>query len=438
MRFWRWDYSYYKGHIYLYWGLLPPALLAAVKAIFRIQRGVTDDPVVFAFLAAQAIAGALLIRAMARRLTPRPPGWSVWSAMALFALAHPTPFLLARGAIYEGAIVGGSFFMVLAFASIFAGIFAERPGAGLRFITLASLFAGFAGASRANLFPVAAVTMTLAALARWRVDGGGWRRLLRSAPIAAAPLTAVTLGHMLLNRLRFDEWTEFGVKYQMGFKGLFVFEPRFSLADAFVYFLRAPSRWCHFPFITAEWGDPKNVFPTFLPVPTDYRVIEPTAGLLVMVPFLGFLLLLPFAVGLVRRLRGSTSRDDDGAGAGTAALPVAIAASTRWRWFLAVVVVATLVTLVVPLLAVTATMRYEGDFAPPLLLLAVVGGWAWLAAFRRRWARGAAAAVFILLAAAAIAAGMLMGFTGYFNHFERHNPQLLHAIQKSTRICHGP
>src|SRR5262245_43206216 len=29
MRFWRWDYSYRDGHLYIYWGLVPAALLAA-------------------------------------------------------------------------------------------------------------------------------------------------------------------------------------------------------------------------------------------------------------------------------------------------------------------------------------------------------------------------------------------------------------------------
>ena len=361
MHFWRWVYSYYRGHIYIYWGLLPPAILAAVKALFRIQRGVGDDPMVFGFLLVQGIAGALLVRAMARRLQPRPAAWAVGAAMLLVAVAHPTPYLLARGGVYEGAIVGGSAFMVLAFLCLFQSVFATRAAAGLRWLMLASLCAGFAGASRVNLLPAAAATMTVAALARWRIDGGGWQRLLRFAPLAAAPLTLVTLGHMLLNKLRFGAWGEFGQSYQMGFRW-FPFGARFLPANIFVYLFRPATRGCKFPYFTAEWGYPPDLFPGWLPLADEYRVSEPTAGLFLLVPVLWFLLALPLALAL-----GPFDR----------MTPGAIASGTRWRWFLGVLLVA--VSLVV---------------------------------------------------------GVLFGFSGYFNHFQRHNPALLQSLQGHLNVCH--
>ena len=432
MRFWRWDYSYYGGHIYIYWGLLPPALLAAVKVLFGIRHAITDDPLVFVFLLAQTIAGAFLIRALARRLAPRPPAWSVWVAMPVFAFAHPTPFLLARGAVYEGGITAGSCFMVMAFLAVVEGIFAERPGRGTRMLLLASLCTGLAGASRASLLPAAAATMTVAALARWRANGGGWRRLLCLAPLLAAPLTAVTMVHMLLNRLRFDAWSEFGQKYQMGFRW-FPFGARFLPADLYVYLFRSPSRWCRFPFITAEWGYPKDLFPRWLPVPAEYRVSEPTAGLFLLAPLLWFVLALP----LVAWLRHRRER----ALAATGAAPATARdhdTDARWRWMLAVLAASALATSVVPFLVGAATMRYHGDFAAPILLLAIVGAWRWLGLFRRRPARLAAAALFVALAMATVAGGALMGFTGYFSHFGRHNPALLQTLQKRLTVCHGP
>jgi len=428
MHAWRWDYSYYDGHIYLYWGLLPPAILAAVKALFRIERIISDDPVVFAFLTLQALVGSLLVRAMARRLTPPPPRWSVWVAMAAFAVAHPTPYLLARGAVYEGAIVAGSCFLLLALYFVFEGIFAARAGAALRGLMLGSLCAGLSGASRANLLPAAAAVMTVATLARWRGDGGGWRRLARLAPLVAAPVTLVTFGHLLVNHLRFGQWTEFGQKYQMGFRW-FPFSARFFPADAFVYLFRLPSRWCHFPFITAEWGYPKDLFPTWLPVPEEYRVTEPTAGLFVLVPMLWFLLAVPAGLGLGRLGRRSGSGGEPPAWA--------VAADPRWRWFLVVLAVAALGTLTVPLLVGIATMRYHGDFAPGLFVMACVGAWSWLAAFRRRPTRAIAIGVFLLLAAATIAAGALMGVTGYFAHFQTHNPALMKTLHR-IYVCKGP
>jgi len=432
MHHWRWDYSYYKEHIYMYWGLLPPAILALVKSVFRIQREITDDPIVLTALVLQAVAGALLVRAMAGRLTPRPPGWSVWLAMVAIAVAHPTPWLLARAGVYEGAIVGGSFFLVLAFGFVLQALFAARENAGLRWLMAASLCAGCAGASRANLLPAAAAMMTVATLGRWRTEGGDWRRLLRLAPLAAAPMTLVTFAHLLLNRLRFGEWAEFGQKYQMGNRW-FPYGKRFLPPNIFVYFFRAPSRWCHFPFITAEWGSPPGVFPKWLPVAEEYRVHEPTAGLFVMVPLLCFLLVLPMALGLARRAR----RAGGGAQDPVTAARGAVAASARWRWFVAALAIAALGTVAVPLLVGAGTMRYQGDFAPALLLMALVGAWAWLAAFRRPAARAAATAVFLLLAAATIVAGPLLGLTGYFTHFKSQNPQLMHTLQR-LYVCKAP
>ena len=421
MPFWRWDYSYFKGHIYIYWGLLPAAILATVKALFQIRRGVGDDPLVFAFLLVQALGGALLVRAMARHLLPRPPAWSIGAAMVLVAVAHPTPYLLARGGVYEAAIAGGSCFLALAFLCIFQSIFAARAAAGLRWLMLGSLCAGFAGASRTNLLPAAAATMTVAALARWQGDGGGWRPLLRLAPLAAAPLTLVTLGHLLINKLRFGAWSEFGQAYQMGFRW-FPFGARFFLANAFVYLFRPPTQGCHFPFLTAEWGNPPDLFPGWLPLADEYRVNEPTAGLFLLVPVLWFLLALPLAAALWPFNRSS---------------PGAIACDPRWRRFLAVLVVASVGTITVPLLVGAGTMRYQDDFAPALLLLAVVGAWAWLAAFRlrRRSLRASALAVFAVLAAVAMVVGVLFGFSGYFHHFQRHNPALLQSLQQHLDLC---
>ena len=424
MHFWRWDYSYYQGHIYIYWGLLPAAILAAVKALFHVQHGVGDDSLVFAFLLVQAMGAALLVRAMARHLLPRPPAWSVGTAMVLVAVAHPTPYLLARGAVYEAAIVGGSCFLVLSFLCIFQSIFAARAAPGLRWLMLGSLCAGFAGASRVNLLPAAAATMTVAALARWRSDGGGWRRLLRLAPLAAAPLTLVTLGHLLLNKLRFGAWGEFGQAYQMGFRW-FPFGSRFFLANAFVYLFRLPTQGCKFPYLTAEWGQPPGLFPGWLPLADEYHVNEPTTGLFLLVPVLWFLLALPLATALWPFDRLS---------------PGAIACGARWRRFLAVLVVAAGATGAVPLLVGAGTMRYQGDFAPALLLLAVVGAWSWLAAFRlrRRSRRALAAAVFCVPAAVTVVVGVLLGFGGYFHHFQRHNPALLQSLQQHLDLCDKP
>jgi hypothetical protein len=81
------------------------------------------------------------------------------------------------------------------------------------------------------------------------------------------------------------------------------------------------------------------------------------------------------------------------------------------------------------------TMRYEHDFASGVLLLAIFGGWRLLAAPSTPIGRRSIAWLYGTLAVATIVAGVLLGFGGYFKHFEHHNPALLHALQSARSVC---
>src|ERR1700735_5550768 len=153
MQVWRWDHVYYRGHFYVYWGLVPPALLALFKSIFHVKDLIADDVVVFGFCVGRLLAGALLIRALATRVAPRPRGWAVWLALAVFAMGHPTPYLLARGGVYEGAILGGVCFMVAGLFLALRGITAGSPGGADGWLAAASTAFGLAAGTRISLYP---------------------------------------------------------------------------------------------------------------------------------------------------------------------------------------------------------------------------------------------------------------------------------------------
>jgi hypothetical protein len=40
-----------------------------------------------------------------------------------------------------------------------------------------------------------------------------------------------------------------------------------------------------------------------------------------------------------------------------------------------------------------------------------------------------------VLAVGTIVAGGLLGFTGYFEHFKRHNPMLIHELEQALSVC---
>ena len=93
----------------------------------------------FAFFVARLVAGTLLIRDVARRANPRPPKWAVAAAMLVFALANPTPYTLARAAIYEAAIMAGVAFMTVGFYCGYRSMHAAGGRAATAWLAAASL-----------------------------------------------------------------------------------------------------------------------------------------------------------------------------------------------------------------------------------------------------------------------------------------------------------
>jgi hypothetical protein len=425
MRYWRWDYSYRNGHIYMYWGQVPAALLAAAKVVLRARAPVGDDVLVFVFLIGRLLAGTLLVRAMARRFAPAPPAWAVGLAMAVLALANPTPYMLARGGVYEAAIAGGACFMMVGLLGCFEAVFAHDERAAAGWLIAGSAAFGLAGGSRATLYPAGAAILALAAAARWRDDGAhGWnlRALARPLTCAVAPFTVLTGIHLVLNYLRYGRFAEFGQGFQMG-KG-FAMGWRFVIPNLWSYLIRPATLGCHFPFLTSLWHEKDHVplrthLPSWLPFPSNYHGGEPNAGVLLLAPFI----LLALGLLVPRRLRR------DGGDPGS---------RRRWRWAYATFGTATVAGAAPALAALASTMRYEADFASGLLLLASAGGWTLLGAAATRPARAAAASLFVALAAVTIVAGVLLGFTSYFDHFSRHNPALMARLTQRLSLCGKP
>ena len=423
MKYWRWDYSYFEGRLYIYWGLVPAALLAATKALFRIKGTVGDEVLVVAFLMGRALAGILLIRELASRRDTPPPAWAIWVAMAVFVTANPTPFLLTRAAVYEASIAAGGCFMVLGFYLALRAVYAERETAAAGWMVAASFGFGLAAGARLSLQPSVMLLLAFTALTVWRARGGGVRRLIHIAGCGATPAMLILATHFLLNHLRYGQWSEFGLKYQM--TGVpFHLGARFVIPNLYHYLLEPVTRSCAFPFLTTEWIYAKGVVPHWLPFPDDYTWEEPNAGFLILVPFTWFTL---GAVGLL--VRDSWRRSDTRA-------PTARAQLWRRRWVggaLGIWVVSASAPL---LLLFIFSMRYQADFMPAVLLMATLAGWRLLAAPACRTGRSVVAMIYLALAAATVVQGILLGFDGYLHHFEYHNPALSSWLERVLSRCH--
>jgi hypothetical protein len=448
--YWARDLSYYRAHYYLYWGPMPALLLTAVKVVMRIHSVVGDQYLCFASYVLYLLAGMVLIVRMARRLFPSAPFALTVMGILAYALANPTPYLLATPGVYQTAIVAAQAFLVTGLALAFEAIYLTarrraragllcgagvawamaiccRASVGIPVLALA-LVTLVAARRAARSAPAAGAIEGAAALPAWLV------RLTRFVGIADAawlvlPIIAGSLGLLLYNKLRFHAWLDFGQRYQLNDPGLrFRASLSYIWPNIYSYLLRPLVRSCHFPYAKTIWDIGGKAFPKGWVLPPGYMTAEPVAGIL---PTTCWSLLAPVGWwaglrALWRARRAAAGGFDDGqrqAGIGLA-------------W--AALSFATLATLTaLPWLAVFATtMRYVADVSTGLLLSGTLGAW-WLYDLTRgrRALRVLVVVVIVVLALITAVIGALLGYSGYIEHFHRFNPEYMDRLEANWSVC---
>ena len=321
--------------------------------------------------------------------------------------------------------MGGAFFMLAGPACALRAMFAADARAALRWLVAGSVALGLAGGTRISLLPVIVVLAVVAGLVRWRIDGGG-RPLLRAAGRRgrAGGARAGALRAQLPALRRMDRVRR-ALPDGLGDEG----EPALRVRGRVDLLLRAPvTLACKFPFLFAHWKTVHGLNASLVPVarrPQPRRAINrPVRGRVVRVARRRLRPNRPDRPSPARSGRRHARRRR----AGRAVAPA------RWIWLGPL-----LYTLggVAPVLMLFATtMRYELDFSSGLLLLSALAGWRLLALPASRAGRRAVGGrSSSLLAAVTIAAGLLLGYGGYFNHFGRHNPALIRGLEKALSVC---
>ena len=417
------DLSLYKGKYYIYWGPFPSLALLAVKAILRIKKPLGDQYPCFAFYTIYLGAGALLLHRMARRLFPGLPYYFVLMAIAVFAFASPTPYLLATPGIYEAAIGGAQAFLLVGLVFAFGGLGGFRPYSRLRLVA-AGLAWSSAIACRVSVGPTVLLLALLTALIPRR-SGRRWLGALVDLTCLSAPV-ALTVGALLLyNKVRFDSWFEFGTGVQlntMHYRGSI----DYVAPNLYSYFLRWPVFSCTFPFFTAPWNLGQPAFPKHYEIPEGYWVQEPVVGMLRVVPWAW---LAP--LGLVFAARAAWPRFVP------APVPTSGAPSRSSLWCAGAFAILAAVTALPFVATFGATMRYLGDVTAGFVLFATWGAWALYQHIRRRkWLRRGYGTVLTVLAVGTVALGLVFGFQGYGGHFKLYNPGLHEKLVAKLSRCH--
>ena len=377
------DLSYYKGKLYLYFGVTPALLLfwpwTALTGYYLFQRYA-----VAIFCAVGFLAGAAILRALGRRYFPEVGGAVVAAGVLALGLASGVPIMQQRAEFYEVAVSCGYTLIMLALGAVWLAL--HDPSRRGWWLAAASLALGLAVGARPFLLLGAPILLVPLALAWRQQSPAGPRRPPWSLLVAALlPLVLCGLGLMLYNYLRFDDPFEFGQRYQLAAQRQDtgrLFSLHYLWFNFRVYFLE-PVRWSrHFPFA----GD--IVSPA---VPPGHGMVEDAFGALTNIPVVW----LALAVPLVWRGRAAEAR-------------------TVLRGFVAAVALLFVACASVLCLFYLNCIRYEVEFLPTLVLLAVLGilGVERTLAGRPRW-RLVARVGWGLLLSFSVAFNLLAGLDRY-------------------------
>ncbi len=410
-----WDTTLYNGKFYLYWGPVPAVLAILMNLVTR--QPVSDAWLVFLFVSGTVLFSILLLRKLFQ--DDRFPGWVFWGGVLASAVNIPLIWLFTHPAYYEASIVGGQFFMMAGFFLLYLAFRSSKVHTW--YVFFSALAFGLAGGTRISLLPS---VIFLAFLILLRVYLRKDRNLRASAPAFAAtliPLAVIALSLMAYNYDRFGSIFEFGHRFQL--TGLAMTEDygdqtsiHYVIPSIYSYFFRPPAVHGQFPFITVP-AIKERMWPFFINPPENYYYAEPLAGLLLVVPLIGFT-----AVLLLRSfwllLNGDVSLKN-----------VRYAENGTLLWFGASLLGYILIQTAVLLVFVSTSMRYLVDITPALIVLSSLFVGLHIRSFEENvyWVK-AIKYLWLLTALLTVIAGFLIGLTGGQNNFLNKNPQLYQQL----------
>ena len=306
-----WDYAFYRGHWYSYFGVIPAIILfVPYQALSHVIDGMPamlpSASAVLVFLFGFVLFGSLLTIRMLRRVAPNCSVAAMSMALVAMLLGSNVGYLWLRTNFYSVPIAASLMFTTLGLW-LWAG--AERPKGSRRLwhvgdapgLSLPRLACGAACiAANAGCRPTFALSALLIFPMFWRQirqmarlvrTRKATRQLLAGPAAVVLPAIAVVIPVCVYNALRFSSLFNFGNSYQITVNDMTSYsEPVANIPWIIGYYLLLPPRLqSTFPFVAIN--------PTPLP---HWGFAEPmVAGLFAICP----MALLAFLIPLLRRHR---------------------------------------------------------------------------------------------------------------------------------------
>jgi tetratricopeptide (TPR) repeat protein len=403
------DLSYYNGKLYLYYGVTPALVLfwpyAALTGHYLFHK-----QAVVIFCSLGFLASVALLCALRRRYFPEVSGLVVAGCALALGWANCIPAMLQRPDVYEVAISCAYAMVMLALVGIWGAL--HDPARRCWWLAAASLAYGLAVGARPNVL-FGAVILLVPVVHAWGSAPEHDRWLLAAAVV---PISLIGSGLMFYNYLRFDSPFDFGMSYALAGVRERALPHMFSLQYLWfnfrVYFLQ-PLHWHgSFPFVDDI---------TVPPAPAGQLGVANPFGVLTNLPLVWLAAAAPLA------WQGRTPGE-------LSALRLLIAALAALFGVFALTIC----------LYTYADLRYQVDFVPVLVLLAVCGvlGLERAMVTKPRW-RGGARWAWITALFFSLVVSLLVSTLRYaeeqFNAgmFERYmgrDKEAIDCIEKGLRI----
>jgi tetratricopeptide (TPR) repeat protein len=327
------DLSYYRGRLYLYFGVAP-ALLLFIPWHLLTGGWLPHWVAVVILCSGGLLVNLSLVRAVRAGVFPGSPRWMAAACTLILGLGSYAPVLLARGDMWEIPIAFN--YLAVSAALRFLWEALHKPRRRAWWIALASASLGAAFASRFTVLPAAAMLAVPFLVPETRRGAINW-------VAAAVPLALCMGGVALYNELRFGSPVEFGTRYML-FDGQNTGRLQSFSTSYFWTNVRLEL------FQGVEW---RGMFP-FAHEPAEWLLrpnpggVEHISGALLNAPVLWAALAVPGFLLLRRPGRGFAL----------------FAAAAGW---------ATLSAMALLLFFCGANSRYQFEFVPGLALLASIG-----------------------------------------------------------------